>query len=166
MQVILQEDVIKLGQAGDVVTVREGFARNFLLPQLKAVVADPKNLKMLEHQKRVISVKQAKLKAEALQFAEKLAKASLTLQREAGIIPEPEEVPLPAKEGEVKEPEERIFGSVTTRDVAEALRHAGFTIDRRDIVIKEPIRKLGKYEVAVKLQAGVVATIHVSVVKK
>lgn len=165
MQVILQEDVAKLGNAGEVVTVREGFARNFLLPQKKAVVADPKNLKMLEHQKRVIAAQQAALKAEAQAFAAKLAKAAVTLSREAGAIADEVEGAEGAKVV-AQDSEERIFGSVTNRDISEALREAGFTVDRRDIQIHEPIRKLGNYEVAIKLQAGVVATVNVAVVKK
>ena len=147
MQLILQEDVINIGKAGDVVDVQEGFGRNFLLPRKKAVLADPKNLTMLEHQKRVVAARQQKLKVESESLAIKLQALSLTISRE---------------EGEA----EKIFGSVTAKDIAEALRHAGFVVDRHDIKLEEPLRELGGYEVQIKLPAQVMATIKVSVVKK
>lgn len=147
MQVILQEDVASLGKAGDVVKVRNGYGRNFLLPKGKAVVADPKNLKMLEHQKRVVAAKESKRKASAEDLATKLGSLSLTISREAGEA-------------------EKLFGSVTTKDIAEALRREGYTIDRRDIHLDEPIKQLGIFDVPVKLHPEVTGTVKVWVVAK
>ncbi len=147
MQVILQEDVAKLGKAGDVVNVREGFGRNFLLPQKKAVLADPKNMKQLEHQKRVVTAKQAKVRAAAEEAAKKLASVSVTIGREAG-------------------EEDKLFGSVTVKDIADALRAEGHVFDRHAIALESPIKQLGIFDVPVKLHAEVTATVKVWVVKK
>ena len=147
MQVILQENIHSLGKAGDVVSVRDGFARNFLLPQGKAVEADPKNLRMMEHHKRVIGSKDAKRKREAETLAEKLATLSLTISREAG-------------------EEEKIFGSVTAKDIADALRHEGYVVDKHAIVVEQPLKQLGIFDVPVKIHHEVTATVKVWVVKK
>jgi large subunit ribosomal protein L9 len=147
MQVILQEDVRNVGKAGEIVEVREGFGRNFLLPQKKAVVAEPGNLKALEHQKRVVAARQQKLKAAASEIAKKLEAVSLTIGRESG-------------------EEDKLFGSVTNKDIVDALRTEGFTIDRHDLVLAEPIKQLGIFEVPVKLHPEVTGTVKVWVVKK
>ena len=147
MNVILQENVPNLGKAGDIVTVREGYGRNYLLPQKKAVVADPKNVKQLEHNKRVVEAKQSKMKKEAEVFAAKLKELSITVSREVG-------------------EEEKIFGSVTTKDIAEALRKEGFIIDRHDIQLEEPIKQIGIFEVNVKLHREVAGVVKIWVVKK
>lgn len=147
MQVILQEDVVKLGKAGEVVNVKEGFGRNFLLPTRKAVLADPKNLKQLEHQKRVAGAKQAKLKKAMDELAQKIGTLSLTIGREAG-------------------EEDKLFGSVTTKDIFDALRAEGIAVERHSIDLAEPIKQLGIFDVSVKLPAGVMATVKVWVVKK
>ena len=147
MQVILQEDIAKLGKAGDVVNVREGFGRNYLLPQKKAVVADPKNIRQLEHQKRVVAAKQAKVRGAAEELAAKLANVSLTISREAG-------------------EEDKIFGSVTVKDIHEALRAEGHTVDRHAVALEAPIKQLGIFEIPVKLHAEVTATVKLWVVKK
>ena len=147
MNVILQENVPNLGKAGDIVTVREGYGRNYLLPQKKAVVADPKNVKQLEHNKRVVEGKQSKMKKEAEVFAAKLKELSITVSREVG-------------------EEEKIFGSVTTKDIAEALRKEGFIIDRHDIQLEEPIKQIGIFEVNVKLHREVAGVVKIWVVKK
>jgi len=147
MQVILQEDVRNVGKAGEVVDVREGYGRNFLLPRKKAVVADPGNLKALEHQKRVVAARQQKLKGGASELAKKLESVSITIGREAG-------------------EEDKIFGSVTNKDVADALRAEGFTIDRHDLELETPIKQLGIFDIPVKLHPEVTGTIKVWVVKK
>lgn len=147
MEVILQEDVINLGKAGDVVKVREGYGRNFLLPKKKAVVADSKNINQLEHHKRVAAAKQAKVRKFATELADKLSKVSITIAREVG-------------------EEEKLFGSVTAKDVADALRGEGFTIDRHDIELSEPIKQLGIFEVSIKLHSEVKGIVKVWVVKK
>ncbi len=147
MQVILQENIPSLGKAGEVVSVKDGYGRNYLLPKGKAVKADPKNLKMLDHQKRVVAAKEAKRKTEAEDLAKKMGELSITISREAG-------------EGE------KIFGSVTTKDVAEALRREGYVIDRHDIKLEEHIKQLGIFDVPVKLHPEVTGTVKVWVVKK
>lgn len=147
MQVILQVDVPPLGKAGDVVSVKEGYGRNFLLPQKKAVLADPKNLKMLEHQKKVVAAKQLKLKKSAETLMEKIANTTVTIARETA-------------------EEEKLFGSVTTKDIAEALRKEGITVDRHNIGLDHPIKSIGVFDVPVKLHSEVTATIKVWVVKK
>lgn len=147
MQVILQEDVAKLGKAGDVVNVREGYGRNFLLPQKKAVVADPKNIRQLEHQKRVVTAMQAKVRGVAEELAAKLASVSLTISREAG-------------------EEDKIFGSVTVKDIHEALRIEGHTVDRHAVQLETPIKQLGIFDIPVKLHSDVTATVKLWVVKK
>lgn len=147
MQVILQEDIASLGRAGDIVNVSEGYGRNYLLPRKKAVPADPGNLKQLEHAKRVVQAKQLKLRRAAAEVAEKLKGASITIAREAG-------------------EEDKIFGSVTTKDVADALRADGYIIDRHDIHLEGPIKQLGIFDIPVRLHAEVMGTVKVWVVKK
>ncbi|MBI5298856.1 MAG: 50S ribosomal protein L9 [Deltaproteobacteria bacterium] len=146
MQVILKESIKSLGGAGDVVNVKDGFARNFLFPQGKAVHANPANLKELEHHKKVISIKQSKLKKEAEVLAEKVVGLSITIRKEAG-------------------EEDKLFGSVTTKDIADALRAENFLIDKKLIHLKDPIRQLGVTEVPVRLHPEVTATLKVWVVK-
>lgn len=147
MQVILQEDVASLGKAGDVVNVREGYGRNFLLPQKKAVPADPKNLKQLDHQKRVVAAGQLKMKKRAEELAEKLKAVSITIGREAG-------------------EEDKLFGSVTVKDIADALRNEGHMIERHNIQLAEPIKQLGIYDISVKLHQEVTGVVKVWIVKK
>jgi len=147
MQLILQEKVPQLGEAGDIVTVKPGYGRNYLLPRGLAVTADPKNVRMLEHQKRVVAAAESKRKAKAEDLARKLAELSITISREAG-------------EGE------KIFGSVTTKDIAEGLRRENFIVDRHDIKLAEPIKQLGIFDVEVKLHSEVNGTVKVWVVKK
>lgn len=147
MQVILQENIPLLGSAGEVVTVKDGYGRNYLLPRGKAVLADPKNLRMLEHQKRVVAAKQMKCKKEAEDLARKLGELSITIGREASEA-------------------EKIFGSVTTKDLADALRREGYVVDRHDIKLEEPIKQLGVFDVSIKLHPEVAGTVRVWVVKK
>ena len=147
MQVILQVDVPPLGKAGDVVNVKEGYGRNFLLPQKKAVLADPKNLKMLEHQKKVVLAKQMKLKKSAEDLSEKISNMQVTIARETA-------------------EEDKLFGSVTTKDIADALRKEGITVDRHSIVLDHPIKSIGVFDVPIRLHTEVTGTIKVWVVKK
>ena len=147
MQVILREDVPNLGKAGDVMEVRDGYGRNFLLPRKKAVMANPGNMQELEHQKRVVAALTAKRKKGAEELAAQMSKVSLTIGRESG-------------------EEDKLFGSVTTKDVADALRAEGYTIDRHDIALEAPIKQLGVFDVPVKLHPEVTAAVKVWVVKK
>jgi large subunit ribosomal protein L9 len=147
MQVILRDDMENLGKSGEVVNVRPGYARNFLLPRGHAIKATETDVKRVEHEKRVIAARTAKLAKETQAEADKLAKVSVSISRAVG-------------------EEDKLYGSVTTRDIAEALQAQGVAIDAKKLVLDEPIKALGLTEVAVKLGRGVQATIKVWVVKK
>jgi len=145
MKVFLKEDVKNLGRIGDVVSVTEGYARNFLLPKKFAVEANPKNLKEFEHNKRIIQERASKIKDASKAEADKLS--ALTLK-------------VKAKAGE----EDKLFGSVTTMDIAEAFKAEGFEIDKKKILLAEPIKRLGEYTVEVKIHSEVNATVKVQVI--
>lgn len=145
MEVILKEDIVNLGKMGEVVRVRDGYARNYLLPRGLVLVANKKNLKGFEHQKRVVASQKERVVKQAQTLSEKLAGALLT---------------IPVKAGE----EGKLFGSVTNIDIEKALRAKGFDIERRKIHLDEPIKSLGDYEVPVRLTADMTAAVKVSVV--
>jgi large subunit ribosomal protein L9 len=147
MQVILQQDVENLGTMGDVVKVKTGYARNYLLPRGLALVADSKNLARLEHQKRGMAAKKVKAETAAKAEAARLGALAVT---------------IPARAGE----EDRLFGSVTNQDIQRALAAQGFEVDRKRIQLAGPIKSLGDFDVAVSLGAGVRATVRVSVVRQ
>ncbi len=147
MEIILHEDVPNLGHSGEVVTVKDGYARNYLLPRKMAAVADKGNVKQMEHQKRVASAKQTQMKAKCEELATKLASLSITINKEAG-------------------EEDKLFGAVTTMDIANALRAEGYTIDKRHIKLDEPIKQIGVYDVKVRLHAEVDGMVKIWVVKK
>lgn len=145
MEVILKEDIPNLGKMGEVVRVRDGYARNYLLPRALVLVANKRNLKGFEHQKRVIATQRERVAKQAQGLSEKLAAVSLM---------------IPVKVGE----EGKLFGSVTNMDIEKALKAKGFDIERRKIHLDEPIKNLGDYEVPVRLAAEVTATVKVSVI--
>ncbi len=145
MKVILREDVDKLGKAGEIVKVADGYGRNFLIPKQLAVPADVRNVRALEHDKRVIEARAKKARKAAESLAEKVAAVSLT---------------LPARAGE----EGKLFGAITSRDIAVALEKAGVPVDRKLVQLAEPIKQLGDYKVKVRLGAEIVPEISVSVV--
>ncbi|HSB32746.1 MAG TPA: 50S ribosomal protein L9 [Candidatus Sulfobium mesophilum] len=145
MKVFLKEDVKSLGKMGDVVNVAEGYARNFLLPKKFAVEANPKNLKEFEHNKRIIQEKAAKIKDASKATAEKLSAVTLKIKAKAG-------------------EEDKLFGSVTTMDISEAFKAEGFDVDRKKIILAEPIKRLGEYTVEVKVHSEVNASVKVQVV--
>ena len=147
MQVILRDDMDNLGKSGEVVNVKEGYARNYLLPRGLAIKATASDVKRIEHEKRVIAARTAKLAKEAQAEADSLSKISVSIARAVG-------------------EEEKLYGSVTSRDIAEALAEQGVKIDSKKIHLEEPIKTLGMTEVQVKLGRGVNATIKVWVVKK
>ncbi len=147
MKLILREDVENLGKIGDVVEVAGGYGRNYLLPRGLAVQASTKNLKQQEHQKKLIQARMEKQKKEAQELAGSLDSVSCTIARKTG-------------------EEEKLYGSVTSRDIEEALREEGVSIDRKRILLEEPIKKLGVYTVPVKLHADVTGNIKVWVVKE
>ena len=144
MEVILTEDVNHLGHMGDLVRVKPGYGRNFLIPRKLAVLATAGSKKELEHQLAVLADKKAKLKVAAEQTASSLSGVSVTIIRQAG------------EDG-------RLFGSVTNRDVEAALAAAGHMVDRKRITIKDAIKTLGTYEASVKLHADVATTVQVVV---
>ncbi len=144
VQLILNEDVPHLGRIGDVVKVRAGFARNYLLPRRLAVEANSKNLRAFEHQKRQAMVRREASKNQALKLKGRLEAMPLTLGARAG------------EEG-------KLFGSVTNIDIERALRENGFDIERRKRVLAEPIKQLGEFTVPVKLDPEVEASLKLTV---
>jgi large subunit ribosomal protein L9 len=146
MKLILKEDVDQLGRMGELVDVADGYARNFLLPRKKAAVATTKNVKALEHEKRVIADQMKKEKAGAEALAKKVGELSIS---------------IPAQVGE----EGKLFGSVTSKDIAEAMAAQGFEIDKRKILLDKPIKELGTFQVPVKVHHDVTAQVKVEVVK-
>ncbi len=147
MEVILNQDVDKLGKAGTVVKVKAGFARNFLIPNGLALPLTPANLKKLEQDKLRKTLQLEKIKKAAEELKERLANFSLT-------------IPALAKE------EDRLYGSITSQDIANALAEEGFDIDKNSIILDEPIKSLGIYEIPIKLHPEVLAKIKVWIVKK
>lgn len=147
MQLILTQNVDNLGKAGDLVTVKNGYGRNYLLPQGLALSATRKNVAKLEHDRAVIAARIAVERKDAQAIAERLNGMTLQFERLVG-------------------EDDRMFGSVTVRDLASQLEVAGVKIDSRKIKLDEPVRAIGKYEVPVKLGADVVADLKFWVVGK
>ena len=144
MEVILREDVPHLGHIGDVVKVRPGYARNYLLPRGLATVADKRNVRVLEHDKRIVEEKRKRAVSAAEVEAKKLASTRVVINARAG------------EEG-------KLFGSVTNIDIERRLGELGFAVERRRIRLDEPIKSLGEHRVAVQLSAGVTAEVTVVV---
>lgn len=144
MQVILREELSNLGTTGDVVKVKPGYARNYLLPRGLAVEASVRNLKELEHQKRVIADKRLREQKSAAAVAEKLSSIKLAFQVRAG------------EDG-------KLFGSITNQDIHRQLEERGFPIERRRILLDEPIKTLGTHDVVVHLGPDTKSTIKVDV---
>jgi len=147
IQVILQHDVHNVGKSGELVRVRPGFARNFLIPRDLAVPATAAAVNRINHEKAVAVAKAEKAKKEARDLAGKLEGLTLTIARPVG-------------------EEDRLFGSVTSKDVHAAMKAKGFDLDRKQLHLAEPIKMLGTVEVPVKLLGDIGATIKVEVVKK
>lgn len=147
MKVILQSDVESLGKAGQIVNVKDGFARNYLIPRKLAVVADEKNVRVFEHLKRQTEDRIRKIKKQAESLKEKIESLTLT---------------IPCKVGE----EGKLFGSVTNIQIAEALKAHGIEVDRKKIILDKPIKLLGDYEAEIKLEGDVSAKIRFTLVKE
>ncbi|WP_346660381.1 50S ribosomal protein L9 [Nannocystis sp. RBIL2] len=145
MELILRSDVPGLGRAGEVVKVRPGYGRNYLIPRGLALAATRGNIAQLEHQKRLIAAEQARVLAEHKAMAQKLKGVSVSIARKKG--------------GEGK-----LFGSVSTKDIAEALANQNITIDRKLIKLDEPFKNIGTYEVPVRFSGDITETIRVNVV--
>jgi large subunit ribosomal protein L9 len=144
VQVILSEDVPSLGRPGDVVKVRAGYARNYLLPRGLAVEANSKNLRAFEHHKGLAMLRREANKGQALKLKQQLETLALTISANAG------------EEG-------KLFGSVTNIDIERALRERGFDIERRKIMLAEPIKQLGEFTVPVRLDPEVEAGVKLTV---
>lgn len=144
MKVILQKDVKDLGKVGDLVNVAQGYARNFLFPRRLAVEATEKRVTELSHLKKVAEIRKKKALQERQELVQKVAGATLTFQKETS-------------DGA------RLFGSITTLDLSNALEDQGFSIDKRDIFLEEPIKVLGQHKATVKLGPGLEAELVVVV---
>jgi large subunit ribosomal protein L9 len=144
MKLILREDVYNLGNSGEVVTVKDGYARNFLLPRNLAMLASDANVRQLDHEKKVISVRQDKLKGAAQEQAKALSNVSVKIKRKVG-------------------EQDKLFGSVTALDIAEALAAAGHKFDRRLIHLPEPIKAVGSFPVELRLHRDVHTSVTVVV---
>lgn len=147
MKVILQATMDGVGHLGDLIDVKDGFARNFLLPRKKAVMANDRNIKSFEHAKRVAAERAKKEKLEIEAHAKKVSTVTLTIQAQVG-------------------KDDKMFGSVTVKDIAEGLAEQGYHIDRRKIQLPQPIKELGSFTVPIKLPREVTAAVTVRVVKK
>ena len=147
LQVILQSDVPNLGASGELVKVRPGFARNFLLPRKLAVPATTAQVNRLNHEKAVAVARAEKSKKEAQGLAEKIGALKITLARAVG-------------------EDDKLFGAVTTKEIEGEVKKAGLTIDRKKMQLAEPLKTLGTFEIPVKLLTDVTATLKVEVVKK
>ena len=147
MKVILAENIASLGRIGDVVKVAPGYARNYLVPKGIAMPATEKNVRDLDHKKRVLAQKREKVRQQMLSVAEKLNQVKVMLRRKVA-------------------EDDRLYGSVTAGDLGKALEDQGFTVDRKDIRLVQPIKQLGEFVVSVRVDADVSAEIKVVIEKE
>jgi large subunit ribosomal protein L9 len=147
MEIILREDVAHLGKAGEVVAVKDGYARNYLLPRGLAYPATAGNKRRIEAERQRRDAHTATQRGDAEQLAQRLAEESLTFTVKTG-------------EGE------KLFGSITAQDIAQQLKEHGFALDKRRVALEEPIKMIGIYKVPIRLDAGVQAEVRVWVVKE
>ena len=144
MKLLLKEDVQGLGVCGDEVDVKNGYGKNFLIPNGQAIAATPKNLKQFNHQKSIIQARLKKAKISAEAQAQEIEKVACVLKKKVG-------------------DNGKIFGTVTTQEISESFRGHGIELDRRKLQLKEPIKSLGDFEVSVKLHPEVTATVKITV---
>lgn len=144
MKVILQKDIPNLGDAGDIKEVADGYARNFLLPKKLVLLANESSKRAMDHQKKMIKIKKDKRRKTSEQIAAGMNSVEITIKAQVG------------EEG-------KLFGSVTSMDIARELKTKGFEIDKRKIVLDQPIKHTGEFEVPVKLEEGLTARIKVVV---
>ncbi len=147
MEIILKEDVDNLGKAGEVVTVARGYARNFLLPQSKALLASLGNVKELENQRRQIRNKIDKMRLSAEDLAKVIGEISITIKKTAG-------------------EHDKLFGSVTSMDIVSAIKAEGVIVSKKNVQIEEQIKSLGNFTVGIKLHKDVIANLKISVVRE
>lgn len=144
MKVILKEDIETLGRAGDLVNVKPGYGRNYLVPRAKAVEASAENIRLVEHERAVARERMQKIRREAEDVARRIAETPMVIRQAAG-------------------EEDKLFGAVTTQDIARLLSESGIEVDRRKIMLEEPIKRLGQFEIPVKLPADVIGKLVVTV---
>jgi large subunit ribosomal protein L9 len=147
MKVILKEDVKNIGSMGQIVDVADGFARNYLVPRGLAAEANIKNIRSLEHEKTIIQEKAKKIKNQAQVLSDKVSNLTIIIKAKAG------------EEG-------KLFGAVTTMDIAEQMKNEGVDIDKKKIVLDEPIKRVGSYSVGIKLHPSVATLVNVQVVEE
>lgn len=147
MEVILMEDIDRLGKRGSIVTVADGYGRNYLLPQRRAIRATPGNRRWFEQEERQATVRAEKARREAERLKKKIDKLSLTVIVQAG-------------------EDDKLFGSVTSQTIAQLLKEQGLDVDRRKIVLEEPLRELGVYTIPIRLHSEVEAQIKLWVVRE
>ncbi|OGW54297.1 MAG: 50S ribosomal protein L9 [Nitrospirae bacterium RBG_13_43_8] len=147
MKIILKEDIKKIGKMGQIVDVANGYARNYLVPKGLALEASTKNIRSLEHEKNIIQEKAKKLKDSAQDIGSRISSMTLTIKAKAG-------------------EEEKLFGSVTTMDIAEALLNEGIEIDKKKISLEEPIKRLGSYSVQIKLHSDVSVPLNIQIIQE
>jgi large subunit ribosomal protein L9 len=147
MLVILRENVENLGRIGDLVNVSNGFARNFLIPKKLVMVADPANVKMIENQKKVLEKKRVAARSVSEGLAKKISDQSVTISRKVG-------------------DSDKLFGSVTQSDIAEALKKSGLSVEKRMVTLDQPIKTLGVHTVTIKFDQDVSASVKVWIVKE
>ncbi|NCO60416.1 MAG: 50S ribosomal protein L9 [Deltaproteobacteria bacterium CG23_combo_of_CG06-09_8_20_14_all_51_20] len=145
MKVILQKDIDELGLEGNIAEVKPGYARNYLIPGGLALEATPQNIKVFEQRKKKIAVRQLRAREDAERLRDELSKVVVIMKEKAG------------EEG-------KLYGSVTSMDIASSLEKQGITVDRRKIVLESPIKNIGDHSVSVKIYPGVAAQIKVSVI--
>ena len=145
MKVILTQDMESLGLGGEIVNVAKGYARNYLIPRGRALEATEQNIKLTERQRKNIEIKRIKAKEEALKVKERLSGVSVTIAQKVG-------------------EEDKLYGSVTSMDIADQLEKQGLTVERRRIVLDKPLKTLGEFAVPLKLHPDVTASIKVVVV--
>lgn len=147
MKIILRENVEKLGKAGSIVNVKPGFARNYLMPRQLGIPATAEHMKAFEHQKRILEVRAQKLRKGAEALKEKLEKFSCSISKKVG-------------------EQDKLFGSVTAQEIEQAFRAEGFEIERKDILLDEPIKALGVYTVPIRVFEEIIANTKVWVVRE
>jgi len=147
MKIILKEDIKKIGKMGQIVDVADGFARNYLVPKGLAIEANTKNIRSVEHEKKIVHERARKLKDSAQDLSSKISAMAITIKAKAG------------EEG-------KLFGSVTTMDIAEALHNEGIEIDKKRISLEEPIKRLGSYPVNIKLHPDVSVQLIIQVIEE
>lgn len=147
MKVILTENIQSLGQIGDVVNVAPGYARNYLLPQRLALEAVGKNIRDLEHKKKMLAQKRERVHQEMLSYSEKLNQVKIVLKRKVS-------------------EDDKLYGSVSTTDIKDFLEEQGFEVARRDILLDQPIKQLGEYTVPIRVDAQITSQVSVTVEKE